>query len=168
MIIMRKYFVLLLFIQLFLSLSVAQNKDIQALIDSIEKQYIVDSRTQIIRINLSEREGQIFLEGIISNDLAYNELRSGISERFPQLKFAVRLLPDREKLGNEVWGVVYNSVGTMRAQPSHAAEIVSQTLLGTPVRIFDAKGDWKLIQTPDLYIGWINGSDTTDGRCSSP
>jgi len=158
MIIMRKYFVLLLFIQLFLSLSVAQNKDIQALIDSIEKEYIVDSRTQIYRINLSEREGQIFLEGIISNDLAYNELRSGISERFPQLKFAVRLLPDREKLGNEVWGVVYNSVGTMRAQPSHAAEIVSQALLGTPVRIFDAKGDWKLIQTPDLYIGWINGS----------
>lgn len=158
MIIMRKYFVLLLFIQLFLSLSVAQNKDIQALIDSIEKQYIVDSRTQIYRINLSEREGQIFLEGVISNDLAYNELRSGISERFPQLKFAVRLLPDREKLGNEVWGVVYNSVGTMRAQPSHAAEIVSQALLGTPVRIFDAKGDWKLIQTPDLYIGWINGS----------
>lgn len=155
---MRKYLLLLLFTQLFLSLSVAQNKDIQAFIDSIEKQYIVDPRTQIYRINFSEYEGQILLQGITSNDLAYNELRSGITEYFPQLEFAVRLLPDREKLGNEIWGVVYNSVGTMRAQPSHAAEIVSQVLLGTPVRIFDAKGDWKLIQTPDLYIGWINGS----------
>ena len=155
---MRKYFVFLLFIQLFVSLSVAQNKDIQTFIDSIGKQYIVDPRTQIYRVNLSEREGQIFLEGITSNDLAYNELQSVISEHFPQFEFAVRLLPDRKKLGNEIWGVVYNSVGTLRAQPSHAAEIVSQTLLGTPVRIFDEKGDWKLIQTPDSYIGWINGS----------
>ena len=155
---MRKWFLFFLFVQLSLSVSVAQKEEIQALVHSIEKQCIFDHRTQIFQAKLIEHENRFVLVGETSDVRAYNELKLNISTRFPQLKFAVRLLPDREKLGNEIWGVVYNSVGTMRAQPSHAAEIVSQVLLGTPVRIFDAKGDWKLIQTPDLYIGWINGS----------
>jgi cell wall-associated NlpC family hydrolase len=73
------------------------------------------------------------------------------------VKDRIRLLPD-EKLGEEVWGVIYNSVGTLRAEPRYGAELVSQALLGMPVRILEQGGGWRRVQTPDRYIGWINGS----------
>jgi SH3-like domain-containing protein len=59
---------------------------------------------------------------------------------------------------DETWGVIYNSVGTLRAAPRYGSELVSQGLLGMPVRILEARGGWQHIQTPDRYTGWMNGS----------
>lgn len=59
---------------------------------------------------------------------------------------------------HETWGVVYNSVGSLRAEPTHAAEMVTQVLLGMPVKIYEQKGEWCMIETPDGYVGWISGS----------
>lgn len=47
------------------------------------------------------------------------------------------------------------SVVSMRAHPAHAAEQVSQALMGTPVKILQRDGDWSRVQTPDGYEGWI-------------
>lgn len=56
------------------------------------------------------------------------------------------------------WGVIYNSVANMRSEPRHSSELVSQALLGTPVRILEKEGEWRRVQTPDKYTGWMNGS----------
>lgn len=47
------------------------------------------------------------------------------------------------------------SVVAMRARPSHAAEQVSQALMGTPVEVLEAGDDWSRVRTPDGYQGWI-------------
>ena len=60
--------------------------------------------------------------------------------------------------GHETWGVVYNSVGSLRAEPRHAAEMVTQVLLGMPVKIYEQQGEWCMIETPERYVGWISGS----------
>lgn len=57
-----------------------------------------------------------------------------------------------------VWGVIYNSVGTLRAEPRYGSELVSQGLLGMPVKILEKQGGWRHIQTPEGYTGWMNGS----------
>jgi SH3-like domain-containing protein len=58
----------------------------------------------------------------------------------------------------ETWGVIYNSVGTLRAEPRYGAELVSQGLLGMPVKIVEKCDGWLRIQTPEKYAGWVNGS----------
>ncbi len=47
------------------------------------------------------------------------------------------------------------SVVPMRANPSHAAEQVSQTLMGHPVRILEKGKDWSKVRGLDGYEGWI-------------
>lgn len=57
------------------------------------------------------------------------------------------------------WGVVNVSVCNMRRTADFEAEMVSQALLGTPVRILDwSSGSrrWPQIQTPDDYTGWVH------------
>ena len=47
------------------------------------------------------------------------------------------------------------SVVSMRAKASHAAEQVSQALMGTPVTVLERGAEWSRVQTPDGYSGWI-------------
>ncbi|MDI9605839.1 MAG: C40 family peptidase [Bacteroidota bacterium] len=56
------------------------------------------------------------------------------------------------------WGIVYNSVVAVRSEPRHAAEMVTQALLGTPVELLEQRGDWRKVQLPDQYVGWVDGS----------
>lgn len=56
---------------------------------------------------------------------------------------------------DEQWGVVANSVGNLRNQPAHPSELVTQVLLGMPVKRLDMKSDWVQVQTPEGYVGWI-------------
>jgi L-alanine-DL-glutamate epimerase-like enolase superfamily enzyme len=63
-----------------------------------------------------------------------------------------------EDAGSFDWGIMYNSVVAVRSEPLHAAEMVTQALLGTPVKLLEQRGDWRKVQLPDLYVGWVDGS----------
>jgi len=54
------------------------------------------------------------------------------------------------------WGVVTLPVAHLRNQASHASEMVSQAVMGTPVKVTDKKGDFLKVQLPDGYIGWMS------------
>ncbi len=50
------------------------------------------------------------------------------------------------------------SVATMRSASSHLAPMVSQALMGMPVRVLKQAGGWVYVQTPDRYLGWCERS----------
>jgi AmmeMemoRadiSam system protein B len=52
-------------------------------------------------------------------------------------------------------GIVTLSTINLRKEPHHSAELVSQAILGTPVKILNTGDSWLKIQTPDNYTGWI-------------
>ena len=70
---------------------------------------------------------------------------------------SVVVLPDTVHF-EKSWGLVTLSVANMRSKPAHSSEMVSQTIMGTPVRILKDGDGWIMIQTPDHYIGWTNKS----------
>lgn len=53
--------------------------------------------------------------------------------------------------------VVNEGVGELRRKPDHAAEQVSQAVLGTPLQVLSTrdKGRWVRAQAPDGYKAWI-------------
>jgi gamma-D-glutamyl-L-lysine dipeptidyl-peptidase len=60
--------------------------------------------------------------------------------------------------------VVIKSVVNMYSAPDEAVDVVSQAILGTNVRIIEARGDpsfgtpgWFHVETPDAYRGWVAG-----------
>lgn len=70
---------------------------------------------------------------------------------------SIRLLPDKA-LGYKHWGVINNSVADLRAKPAYPSEMVTQVLLGMPIKILEKSVDWRRVQTPEGYIGWMSGS----------
>ncbi len=69
-------------------------------------------------------------------------------------KADLKLLPD-PGLGEKNQALVRVSVAPMRKTPKHAAEMVDQVVMGTPVRLLKEEGGWFLIQTPYRYLGWV-------------
>lgn len=54
------------------------------------------------------------------------------------------------------WGQVNTSVAHMRATATNKAEIVSQDLMGMPVKLLEKDGGWWKIETCDGYNGWMS------------
>lgn len=54
------------------------------------------------------------------------------------------------------WGLATLSVSNMRALPGHSSELVSQALMGTPLKVLDHTPGWYKVQTPDEYVGWMD------------
>lgn len=62
-------------------------------------------------------------------------------------------------LGEETYGVVTLSVASIRTHAKYAAEMATQALLGTPVRILEEQNGWLRIQTPDNYTGFTKADN---------
>ncbi len=146
------------FIFFFSMLSVMpQNSDIESVIKLLKEKYAPDSRVEIFDIEALQQEDCILLKGKTTCKAAYEELIQQVMSISENVEDNICLLPDKG-LGDETRGMIYNSVGTLRAEPGYGSELVSQGLLGMPVKILEKRGGWLRIQTPDKYIGWMSGS----------
>ena len=62
---------------------------------------------------------------------------------------------DTLALGDKTYGLLNLSVANMRSEPDFSSEMITQGLLGMPVRVLQEK-TWFRIQTPDRYKGWVH------------
>lgn len=154
---MRKITVLLLLCLFSMQNFMAQENEFTQIIKNIGQKHAPDRRVEVFQVDVKINGDSVVLKGETTSTDAYNELIAEINKINPLIIDSVRILPDSE-LGDAVFGVIYNSVGTIRYSPRYSSEIVTQTLLGTPVKILEKRGGWRRVQTPDKYIGWINGS----------
>jgi hypothetical protein len=70
---------------------------------------------------------------------------------------SIGILPD-QSLGENTWGLITISVANLRYKAANEAEMATQALMGTPVRILKEENNWLLVQTPDQYISWTQPS----------
>lgn len=127
-------------------------------IDALQNQLVPDKRVAILEITLRKLpDASVVLTGETNLPEGKESILKLLAEKRVHFIDSMRVLPDAST-GNKTWGLATLSVSNMRFRPGHAAEMVSQVLMGTPVKVLDKSGGWYRIQTPDTYIGWIDGS----------
>jgi Cell wall-associated hydrolases (invasion-associated proteins) len=152
----KYYIVFLLFV--FSATAYAESKQIQLanrVIQSVSRKYAPDKRTAVFSVQTSELAGKIILKGKTDHPEAQKLLLDSLAILRINVQDSVLILPDKQ-LGDKTWGLVKLSVANLRTKPAHAEEMATQALMGTPVKILEEKGEWWLVQTPDLYIAWAN------------
>ena len=127
-----------------------------ASIDSIAKKWVPDSREGICNIRLYDGDGTLILKGETNLPQAKSDIIRFLGDRKVPFIDSLALLPDTSVI-REPWGLVTISVCNIRISPSQDAEMVSQSIMGTPVKIIKKLRGWLLIQTPDYYLGWTEG-----------
>jgi cell wall-associated NlpC family hydrolase len=54
------------------------------------------------------------------------------------------------------------SVANVKSKPSHMSDMVTQTVMGWPVRVLGTAGGWHYVHTePDGYLGWVEELQVT-------
>lgn len=136
----------------------AQKKSFRSLeseIQLVQKQLVPDKRVAILDVSLADTLKPVIL---VQGETNLPEGKTRILQLLIRNKIqfidSIRQLPV-ELLGDKIWGLATLSASNMRAKPDDAAELVSQALMGTPMKILDYKEGWYRVQTPDNYIGWM-------------
>jgi SH3-like domain-containing protein len=127
------------------------------LIAGIAKEFAPDQRVALFKAEAYRQEGSLILRGETTIPEAKQALLDSLVVSKITVVDSILVLPDTT-VGKTLWGLVTLSVGNMRVAPSHGAEMASQLLMGTPVRILQRDQDWCRIQSPDKYIGWCDGA----------
>jgi gamma-D-glutamyl-L-lysine dipeptidyl-peptidase len=128
-------------------------EEITEFVQHLKQAYAPDKRVALFDVHIRESNGEIILSG----ETNLPEVKSKL---FPEdeksnLIDSLTLLPAKE-LEGKIYGVVTISVANLRSNPQHSAELSTQALLGTPIKVFKKQGGWYLVQTPDDYLGWTD------------
>ncbi|MFQ5604624.1 MAG: NlpC/P60 family protein [bacterium] len=140
-------------------------KNLQAVADRVGKQYVPDKRLDVYEIQLKSQGDQIVVTGeVLNRDLpaiVLDSLHQAAGE--VALVDSIVVLPEAG-VKDRAFGIVNISVANLRRQPKYQAELVTQSLLGTVVRIYKEKRGFYYVQNWDRYLGWVNKSSlvTTD------
>ena len=124
-------------------------------IDDLKSNYAPDRRTARFDIEVEFSDGTYQLSGQTTSAAARDALLNKLDSADVAYDSRIATYPD-SSVGDKSWGVVRVSVCNIRSEPRHSAELATQELLGTIVRVLYKKGEWYLVQTPNQYLGWLD------------
>jgi gamma-D-glutamyl-L-lysine dipeptidyl-peptidase len=143
---------------LLLSCHSSSVEPLQGEINAIAKRWVPDKRVGICSFTLLRRGGdKMVLKGESLIPEARSEVLALLKSKGISVTDSSVMLPDTVQ-NEKSWGIIDISVANLRSRPAHPAELVSQAIMGTPVRVLKEDDGWILIQTPDHYIAWTNNS----------
>ena len=135
--------------------SVNSRVEILGMGQKIRQQYAPDHRTAIFDLEIRKTVKGIVLKGKTDHPKAKAKLLSWLDQQQYGYIDSISILPD-PALGENICGLINISVANLRTEPEHEAELATQALLGTPVKILESNNGWYHIQTPDGYISWTD------------
>ncbi|MGV8135100.1 MAG: NlpC/P60 family protein [Mangrovibacterium sp.] len=151
----RSFFLFVVWQSLFIGCSAPKSESLEPLIAGIKERFAPDQRVALFKIDVNNQDGSLVLKGETTLPDAKQALFDSLSIRKIAVVDSIRVLPDTT-IGGKPWGLVTLSVGNIRVAPDHAAEMATQLLLGTPVKILQRVEGWYRVQSPDKYIGWCD------------
>lgn len=115
-----------------------------------------DKRTAVWNVNTIDQNGVLTVWGTVGTQEqkdAVSKALNGTGTFQNQLVVLENSLPADKR-----WAVVKLSIATLRTSGKHAAEMATQAIMGTPVKVIQADDDWYRVQTPDDYIAYVPSS----------
>ncbi|NOZ75393.1 MAG: C40 family peptidase [FCB group bacterium] len=134
------------------------NTDLQesrTLIREVQMKFAPDKRVSIFDIQADRESGTLILQGETNIPEVIPALAKKIEAAQLNARLDITILPV-EELADSQYGIVNLSVTNLRAKPDRGSELVTQAIMGTPVRRYKSDDYWDLIQTPDGYLGWVD------------
>lgn len=159
---MKKFislFSLCLLIPLYVAASEVGDRTIPAevaqLSDNLKQKFAPDKRVALFDVDYSFSGKNVMLRGVTTSAEAKAALLAGLAEKGYKVMDCLQVLPDEEGLEGKTYGIVNVSVSNLRVDADFSSEMMTQALMGMPVRVLQRDG-WYRIQTPDNYIAWVH------------
>ncbi|MCM1066479.1 MAG: C40 family peptidase [Muribaculaceae bacterium] len=124
-----------------------------------------DARQSIFDIKAyHDTDGRLVVGGVASDSLAIRAARQALADTGVDYADSIKLLPYTD------WAQTRISAASHRSAPRHSAEMATQSVMGTPLRVLEKGSEWWRVQTPDGYIAYVPSSSVvakTDDEMSA-
>ena len=151
----KVFLMVLITLQMGCITSIEDKETILVEVEKTKNHFAPDKRTALFNIEVLKGPSSFTLVGESNLPAAIDSLKSALREKDIQIADEVVLLPAKD-LEGKIQGIINVSVANLRSEPKHSAELATQATLGTPVKVLKKEGSWYLIQTPDLYLSWVD------------
>lgn len=115
-----------------------------------------DRRTEVVEIIPACVNGQLVLNGKTSAEGVLHKIIDELQNKKISVVDQVVILPVEDEIIEKSWGLISVPIASMHSQPKFASSLVTQAVLGTPIRKIQSRGSWVQVQTPDGYMGWLH------------
>jgi cell wall-associated NlpC family hydrolase len=131
-------------------------------LEEIKSTWAPDKRTTVFDLEYAYEQGEWSIQGETTVAEAQKAVTALVQKTFSEddVNLDFQLLPP-EGFGDTTHALVNVSVGNLRRNPKHSAELVDQVLIGMELKLIKAKSYWYLVQTPMDYLGWITRGTIT-------
>ena len=114
-----------------------------------------DKRTAIWDVNATQQGGKWVLSGTVGTKAQKQAILAAMTKSgYGNYTDKITVLEDRIPQ-NRKWALVKLSIATLRTEPKHSAEIATQGIMGTPVKVLEKRDDWYRVQMADDYIAYV-------------
>jgi len=153
-----KHKLLLITFTLIFLFSCEKKQEVETIVRQFVAQKIPDRREVVFDVNVESKDGKLALTGQTDSET----LKAKLVGSLQAFKFddQIVVLPD-SSVGSYKFGLANLSVANLRARPAHSAELTTQVLMGTPLKILKKEQGWYMVQTPDHYISWVDDGGLT-------
>ncbi|MEA1875897.1 MAG: C40 family peptidase [Bacteroidota bacterium] len=134
-----------------------KNREIVEVLDSLKNVYAPDSRIALVEVEPILNNNTLTVKGE-SSIPEFGEALFSILNNLGYLTVDSLTALPHPSLEKQNWALINLSVANLRGEPGHSKEMVTQALMGTPVKLLKKEGSWYLIQTPDQYLAWTEES----------
>ncbi|MCH5222351.1 MAG: C40 family peptidase [Muribaculaceae bacterium] len=112
-----------------------------------------DARQVVYEIEVTTNtDGKVVVGGATSEQSAHDTLVEKLNTAGIDFIDNVVVMPYNK------WAQTRLSAASHRVSGRHAAEMATQSVMGTPLRVLDDSEDWWRVQTPDGYIAYVPSS----------
>ena len=125
--------------------------DLAVRLEDLRMRHLPDRRLGLWDVALEEEGDAPGITGAVTEPGAFADLQALAAEA--GVRVAVEVLP---AASGELQAIAHRSLAHLRAEPRHAAELVSQMILGEEALVLRARGDWLQVQTGDRYVAWVH------------
>lgn len=130
------------------------------ILSSLKQSIAPDKRTAVWDVKAVNQKGTVNIVGTVGT----NEQKEAVSAELEKngiTKYANNLIVLENSVAPEKkWALVKLGIASLRCEGDHAAEMATQAVMGTPVKVLEYD-DWCRVVTPDNYISYVPSNSLT-------
>ena len=124
-------------------------------LNDLKQRIAPDKRTAVWDVNAAQQGGKWVLTGTVGTQAQKKAIQAAmIKNGYSGYTDKITVLEDGIPSAHK-WALIKLSIATLRTEPKHSAEMATQGIMGSPVKVLQKCDDWYRVQMADDYIAYV-------------
>ena len=123
-------------------------------LNDLKQRIAPDKRTAVWDVTATQQNGKWVLTGTVGTQAQKKAIQAAMLKTGIKYTDKVTVLEDGIPATRK-WALIKLSIATLRTDPKHSAEVATQGIMGSPVKVLQKADDWYRVQMADDYIAYV-------------